>query len=70
VKFVALVSREIAQCPWLGYQLIYIVQSLFIPVTLMCLQVANMLGAMLSKEEVDEFMREADIVSLYFNLKI
>ena len=28
-------------------------------------QVANMLGATLSKEEVDEFMKEADIVSIY-----
>jgi hypothetical protein len=27
-----------------------------------------MLGAMLSKEEVDEFMKEADVVRQYFTL--
>jgi hypothetical protein len=31
-------------------------------------QVANMLGAMLSKEEVDEFMKEADVVRQYTTL--
>ena len=30
-------------------------------------QVANMLGAMLSKEEVDDFMKEADMVSNLIN---
>jgi Ca2+-binding EF-hand superfamily protein len=28
-------------------------------------QVATMLGSMLTKEEVDEFMREADVVRLH-----